>query len=156
MNKETESIISTMQEILSGSPWFGKSVLTILDDINPDIVHKKPKENAHSMIELLYHMVTWIEFTQHRLEKVQQTDTAAFNALDWRATNSTDHTWNTGISNVKAGTNKIIELLKKASGQLLEEKVDYREYNFRYLLNGLMQHNIYHLGQIAYVNKLLS
>jgi len=30
-----------------------------------------------------------------------------------------------------------------------------REYNYRFLLNGLMQHNIYHLGQIAFLKNLL-
>jgi hypothetical protein len=46
--------------------------------------------------------------------------------------------------------------LKKKEDAFLEEKVDYRNYNFRFLLNGLVQHDIYHLGQIAYVGKMLA
>lgn len=145
-----------MQEVLSGNPWFGKPALTILNEINPGIVHQKPNKNAHSIIELLYHMITWAEFTQHRLEKIQQTNMAAFEALDWRETNAENHTWNNGVSHFTSVINIIIELLNNASDLILDEKVDYRNYNFRHLLNGLIQHNIYHLGQIAYVNKLLS
>jgi hypothetical protein len=34
--------------------------------------------------------------------------------------------------------------------------VDERKYNFRKLLHGLIQHDIYHLGQIAYIKKIAS
>lgn len=155
MQTEIEAIIHSMQEILSGEPWYGKSFLTMVNDIDPSKVHQKPNNNSHSMIEILFHMVTWAEFTQHRLEKDQHFDLHAFEALDWRQTNPEIHTWNAGIAQFTTATNKIIELLKSCSDPLLEDKVDYRKYNFRYLLNGLIQHNIYHLGQIAYVKKLL-
>jgi len=46
--------------------------------------------------------------------------------------------------------------LEKRDDEFLKEMVDYRKYDFRFLLNGLMQHNIYHLGQVAYLKKLLS
>jgi hypothetical protein len=49
----------------------------------------------------------------------------------------------------------IVEQLKTKDDSFLKEIVDYRDYNFRFLLNGLIQHNIYHIGQIAYIKKLL-
>lgn len=156
MNTEINAIINSMQEVLSGGPWYGKSVLEMLNQINNDVIYKKPNDNSHSLIEILYHMVTWAEFAQHRLERDRDTDMTALEALDWRETNPEIHTWNNGISQFTAATNKTIEILKDSSDDILEEKVDFREYNFRYLLNGVIQHNIYHIGQIAYLNKLLS
>ena len=50
---------------------------------------------------------------------------------------------------------KIIAGLKKKDDAFLKEIVDYRKYNFRFLINGMIEHNIYHLGQIAYLNKIL-
>jgi len=76
-------------------------------------------------------------------------------ALDWRAINPAIHTWESGVAQFTEATYTIIRLLEAPSEKLLDEKVDYRDYNFRHLLNGLVQHNIYHLGQIAYVKKLL-
>ncbi|MCY7309203.1 MAG: hypothetical protein LH619_00365 [Chitinophagaceae bacterium] len=43
----------------------------------------------------------------------------------------------------------------KKDDDFLVEPVDYRKYNFRFLLNAMIEHNIYHLGQVAYVNKML-
>ncbi len=51
---------------------------------------------------------------------------------------------------------KIIKELKTKEDSSLKEKVDYRSYNFQFLLNGLIEHTIYHLGQIAYIHKLLN
>lgn len=156
MKTEIESIIASLQEVLSGNPWYGKSLLAVLNGIDPSIVHKKPDSESHSIIELLYHMVTWAEFTERRLAKDKNMDLEAFRALDWRKTDPETHTWNNGISEFTSEINKIIKLLKDSGDEILEDKVDYREYNFRYLLNGLIHHNIYHIGQIAYVNKLFS
>jgi len=51
---------------------------------------------------------------------------------------------------------ELMATLEMADDSLLDEKVDYRDYNFRTLLDGLLTHNIYHVGQIAVVHKLLS
>ena len=59
MNKEIQSIIRNLIQVNSGEPWFGRAVYTILDEIDPAIVYQKPNENSHSLIQLLYHMVTW-------------------------------------------------------------------------------------------------
>jgi hypothetical protein len=58
---------------------------------------------------------------------------------------------------LKATHNKIIDLLKhKKDDNFLGDIVPLRKYNFRFLLNGLIQHNIYHLGQVAYLKKMLA
>ena len=156
MNVEIQKIIGSMQEVLNGEPWYGKSFHNLLAEINPDIVYTKIGDNSHSLIDLIYHMVTWSDFTKQRLQKDKSLDLSTFDKLDWRQTAAISHTWNNGISEFTASTNAIIEILKTCTDDLLEEKVDYRDYNFRVLLNGLYQHNIYHIGQIAFLNKALS
>ncbi len=155
MNNEIRSIIDNLKEVLSGNPWYGKSVMALFDEIDPAIVYYKPNDQSHSLIELLFHMVTWAEFTQHRLMKDRQMDSDTVEVLDWREIDPAIHTWENGVAQFTEATNLIIQLLEASSDQLPDEKVDYRDYNFRILLNGLVQHNIYHLGQIAYVKKLL-
>ena len=155
MNTEINAIIKSKEDVLSGGPWYGKAVLVMLNEVNEENVFKKPNQTSHSLMELLYHMVTWAEFAQHRLEKNKEVNMNAFEALDWRETSPEIHTWNNGIAQLTAATNKTIEILKSCSDDMLEEKVDYRDYDFRYLLNGVIQHNIYHIGQIAYLNKML-
>jgi uncharacterized damage-inducible protein DinB len=156
MNKEIQTIITNLDQVLNGQPWYGRPVYEILEEADGDIQYIKPNSNSHSLIDLLYHMVSWAEFTQKRIEKEQIENLAVFEALDWRQIDPDAHDWQKGLAALKASHNKIIELLQTKDDAFLEEKVDYRKYNFRFLLNGLIQHNIYHLGQIAYVSKLLA
>jgi uncharacterized damage-inducible protein DinB len=156
MRKETDYIITSIRAVLEGQPWFGRSVMELLRETDLATVYKKPNENSHSLIELLYHMITWAEFTLKRLEKDMEKDLAAFEKLDWREIDPSEHTWEKGVAQFKVTHDLIIDLLEtKENDDWLKEKVDYREYNFRFLVLGLIQHDIYHIGQIAYLQKLL-
>ncbi len=109
------------------------------------------------MIELLWHMNTWAEFTLGGLENRTVEQMKVIEANDWRNIDPKIHTWKKGIEQLKATHNKIIELLKqKEDDSFLGDIVPLRKYNFRFLLNGLIQHNIYHLGQVAYLKKMLA
>ena len=114
MNQEIQSIIRRIESVNNGEPWFGRAAYSIMEEVNAKKAYIKPNNTEHSLIELLYHMITWADFTLKRIEKN-----------------------------------------KKNDDDFLLEMVDYRKYNFRFLINGMIQHNIYHLGQIAYLKKLL-
>ena len=83
MNKELQSIINSLQRVNTGQPWYGRPVYEMLEEIDPTIVYKKPNKQ-HSLIELLYHMITWADFTLKRIEGDKEKDMAAFEKLDWR------------------------------------------------------------------------
>ena len=153
MDKEIRSIIRNLENTLDGEPWFGRPVYEILREVDQSVASRKPTPEAHSLIELLYHMLTWASFTLKRIEKDTINDLAAFEKLDWREIDPQIHGWEEGLSEFIATHQEMIAHLKTKDDSFLDEKVDYRNYNYRFLLNGLIQHNIYHIGQIAYVKK---
>ncbi len=155
MKKEIEITIRSLRDILDGTPWFGRSVYVLLDEVDQSKVFIKPNESSHSLIELLYHMNTWSDFVLKRIEKEQIKDMVAFEEMDWRKIDKATHDWNTGVAEFKSIHQNIIDLLETKDDEFLNEKVDYRKFDFRFLLNGLIQHDIYHLGQIAYLSKLV-
>ena len=157
MSKETQYIIKSFEATLSGQPWFGRAVYEILQEGDESKVQTKPNGTEHSMIELLWHMNTWAEFVLGSLENRTVEQMKAIEANDWRNIAPKTNTWKKGIEQLKATHNKIIELLKqKEDDNFLGDIVPLRKYNFRFMLNGLIQHNIYHLGQVAYLKKMLS
>ncbi len=156
MNKEIQSIIRHIENVHNGEPWFGKAVFTLLEEVNISTVYEKPNDAPHSQIDLLYHMITWADFTLKRLEKNTISDLKATENLDWREINPKKHNWSKGLKELKTILKKIITILKKKDDGFLKEIVDYRKYNYRFLLNGMIEHNIYHIGQIAFLNKMLN
>lgn len=155
MNKEVQSITRNFENTLSGTPWFGRAVFEILGEIDESKASIKPNNAEHSLLDLLYHMITWAEFTLDRIQKDTGKNVKYFEDLDWRQIDPKKHSWKKGVVELKRIHEEIVSILKQKDDEFLKEPVNHREYNYRFLLNGLIQHNIYHLGQIAYVNKLL-
>ena len=156
MSKETQYITKTFESTLSGQPWFGRGVYEMLDEIDESIVKMKPNDNSHSLLELLWHLNTWAEFTLANLEGRSVIDLKAIEKNDWRDLDPVVHSWRNGVRELRSIHDRIIaELNKKEDDDFLSDMVPTRQYNFRFMLNGLIQHNIYHLGQIAYVKKML-
>jgi uncharacterized damage-inducible protein DinB len=156
MNKEILSIIKNIENILSGQPWFGRPVYDLLNEADKTKVYTKPYDKEHSLIELLYHMITWAEFTLSRLDTSLPVNLAASEEMDWREINPAVHDWQAGMDEFKKVHEQIIAILQTKEDSFLSGIADERKYNYRFLLNGLIQHNIYHAGQIAFINKLLS
>ena len=153
-NKEVQSIITNLERVLTGEPWYGEAVMPMLKKIHPAVVYINPK-NSHAAIEILYHMITWAEFTLSRVQNKQDYDVQAVEELDWRIIDPKIHTWAKGLDEFEQLHKQLVAELQTKDDAFLSEMVDYRKYNFRFLLNGLIQHNIYHLGQIAFLKNLL-
>jgi uncharacterized damage-inducible protein DinB len=156
MNKETQSIIRNLENTLSGQPWFGRAVFEILKEVDESKVNIKPNSTEHSLLELLWHMNTWAEFVLASLENRPAAEMKAIEELDWRTPDPAIHTWKNGIDALQSTHKKITGLLSAKDDSLLGEMVPTRQFNYRFMLNGLIHHNIYHLGQVAYVKKLLA
>src|SRR5215831_13568389 len=118
MNKEIQSIITNLERVNTGQPWYGRAVYEMLDEIDPAIVYKKPNKQ-HSLIELLYHMITWADFTLQRIKGDKKKDMAEFEKLDWREIDPKVHTWKKGMEQFKTTHTEIIDLLKEKDDDFL-------------------------------------
>lgn len=154
MNAEIKSLVNRIETVHNGEPWFGRPVFALLDDIDPASAYHCPGGVPHSAAELLYHMITWAEFTLKRIEEDPEYDPALMEELDWRPLNPKVHTWKKGLAAYKSVLKKIITRLAKKEDAFLDEKVNFRKYNFRFLVNGMIEHTIYHSGQIAFLAKM--
>lgn len=156
MKTEVQSIIADLGNTLDGAPWFGRPVYALLREVDDSIAFKRPVTGSHSLIDLLYHMLTWSQFSLDRLSKAKIDDMNAFDKTDWREIDPEIHNWDEGLAELIATHQQIIAILQTKDDAFLNEPVEYRSYDFRYLLKGLVQHNIYHAGQVAFLKKLLA
>jgi uncharacterized damage-inducible protein DinB len=150
-----EHIIKQMKDAWDGDPWFGRSVKDLLFEIEEHLVFEKPS-GQHSILELLWHMNTWKAFTISRLKEEEGKTVAQFEADDWRVLDHSDRAlWKKGLKEFESLQHELTTLVEQFPESKLTQKVRDRKYDFRHLLNGIVQHDIYHIGQIAYVKKLL-
>lgn len=156
MNQEIFFIAEQLKDAYQGDPWYGRPLKALLAEVPEDQAFQKPA-GQHSLLELLWHTITWQEFTLHSLQPVEGRSLAYFEAMDWRPLDHADTSlWAAGLARLDETQNELIALLQRQEDSLLHQQVPERSYHFRKLLHGLVQHDIYHAGQIAYVRKLLT
>lgn len=156
MNQEILQIAEQLRDVYEGEPWFGRSISSILNEIDEAIVFKKAA-NQHSILELLWHTITWKEFTLSRLRHDDELSIKYFEENDWRMLDHSDKTlWQQGLREFSKLHNELVEIVRQQNDELLCQRVRDRKYDFRKLLYGIVQHDIYHLGQIAYIKKMLT
>ena len=154
MNREILLLAEQIKETYEGDPWFGRSVKALLAEVNDRIAFERPNEQ-HSILELVWHMITWREFTISRLRH-EDKDLHYFEVNDWRGLDHGDkNLWHQGLQRLQETQHELTLLMQQQDDAILSERVEGREYDFRTLLNGIIQHDIYHTGQIAYLTKLL-
>jgi uncharacterized damage-inducible protein DinB len=146
VNTEINRIIQTLKETYAGNPWHGPSVKDVIGEISCDLsLVRLP--HTHSIIEIISHMTAWRNFTIERLQKNDQyeiTDEKNFPLLS---------NWATAVKGLDETQEKLIQVLQHIPDVKLNDNVPNRPYSFYTLLHGIIQHDIYHLGQLVLIKK---
>lgn len=154
-NKEILQLTGQLRTAFNGDPWYGKSLTALIAEVDEAFAFQKPA-GQHSILELLWHIITWKEFTVSRLQNGNSGDAHKFEELDWRPLDHADPgLWPLGLQRLTEVHNTLADVLEQQTDDLLARQVKDRAYDFRCLLSGIIQHDIYHAGQIAYILKLL-
>ena len=139
--------IKQLEMVWDGTPWYGLPFEKTLDDLNEDYVFKKETGFTHSIAEVLVHVNSW---RQNLLEMLAGNGSFAIlpdSELDW-AGHVDEMNWTDILNETKSLHQTVLTALSNQSDDLLEKTVPEREYNYKYLIHGVVQHDIYHLGQI--------
>jgi len=153
MNRiEVRRISGMMSNVFDGAAWHGPSILGVLNKISPEQAYKS---NVHirSVCELVRHMISWKIFAVERLKG--HNDFEITKKENWKE-NSKENPmiWNEIVNDLKKSHNQLIDTLEHINDEKLSEEVEGKAYDFYTLLHGVMQHDLYHLGEIVLLSKL--
>lgn len=152
---ELASIINQFDQVFDNDPWYGNSIDTILGSVDPDIVLDAPAPGIHSIAELVSHMITWREFAEKRLQGNDQYLPDQKESFSWRKQYpERDKAWVFLRQQLATGQRNLLTLLHQSDNCLLDLKVPGTSYSYRDLLNGIIQHDLYHIGQISLIGKM--
>jgi len=110
-----------------------KNAKALITEVNEQAVFEKPN-GQHSILELVWHMITWREFTINRLRNDKENDLRYFEVNDWQ---NLDHNnkslWQQALHRLHQTQNELIEVLQTQKDNLLSKTVEGRNYDFRKL-----------------------
>jgi len=153
MNEKIQKLITTSIESFEGNPWLGDSLMTKLKGIDFNLVNKRLPNSNNSIALIVQHLINWRIFMIEKLEENHLFDIELNSTEDWtEITIKNKQEWIRLLDNLIATQNKLIKKLKhKNNDSFLYKKTSGREYNFEYLIEGIIQHDTYHCGQIGLI-----
>ncbi len=148
----SETILQKMKEVQVGKPWYGTSVEELLCRVDPNFAFERSPKMPYSIASLLAHMIYWKKYASDVLEdnKAERDQQASFSTTSFGKPGP--ETWFEMIHIFKELNAKITKWLDENMIDPYEE-VKGTRYNLRALLEGITEHDIYHVGQIALLTK---
>ena len=153
---ETARLADQIRRAFEGDAWHGDSIKELLAGVTADTASAKPIENAHSIWELVLHIAAWDDAVFRRIggAAVELTTQQDFPPV----TDTSLAAWRRTVSHLEQAHNQLIEAVAGFPDSRLQDQVpgkteDY--YDFYYMFSGIVQHELYHAGQIALLKKAL-
>lgn len=154
-NKLIENIIRQYRDIQEHELWLDENFKKKIDTLPESFVFERPLAELHSVAELISHILVWRKDSILKLngQSSKLTMESPENWLNNEVLREIG--WETLKSEFYQSQNDIIALIENKTDDYLESVAE-DGYKFKYLLEGLIHHDLYHLGQIGIVIKLIN
>jgi uncharacterized damage-inducible protein DinB len=149
---EIERILEQYDRVLHGDAWHGDPIWQILDSISAGCAAARPLADTHTIWEIVLHMTFWDGVAARRL--AGERDGLDVEALNFPAPpEPTEGNWQKTRDAFRAGNQRLREAMAKLDPAWLDELSAAGKRTFYDEAHGVIQHDVYHAGQIALLKK---
>ncbi len=149
---ETHRINSQLKRANQGPAWHGPSLRELLDDVTADQAAAHPIPGAHSIWELVNHIIAWEQISKQRLEGDAMKNPP--DEVNFPPVNDTSESaWQKTLEQLAASNQSLRDAVKLFDDNRLDDLVPEANYSNYFMLHGVIQHDLYHAGQIALLKK---
>ena len=148
--------IRQFEEIYAGPAWLGESFTDKFSYLSDEDAFLKPLPYVHCVAEVLSHVIEWRKEVLFRL----QTHTRSLemrDPVDWRTQAELKQLgWSNLLEQFEEIQESILAFLHSKEDDWLEiEFPNERPLTHGTLIEGLIHHDIYHLGQIGLITRMV-
>ncbi len=156
----SDQLADLVTRVMTGDPWHGPNVATLLDDVTAAEAAATPVPGLHSIWQLVLHMTGWAREVHARLDGAPAGEPAAG---DWPEPPSpTASAWARDRKALFAAHEALAAAIQRVAPAGLDTPVvDHRDRAAgtglsKFLtLHGLVHHTVYHAGQIAQLRRAI-
>jgi len=149
---EVDRICRQMQRASEGEAWHGPSLLEILGGVTAEVAAARPIPDAHSIWEILLHLTATQELVLARLQGVPKTLSPE---EDWPVVSEpTEEAWREAVEEQKRSEERLRERIASFPDERLGEPLVPRGSSAYDNFHGIVQHNLYHAGQMVLLKKM--
>ena len=146
--RRVEQMLLQLNSAWDGEPWYGTPLRIMLQGIDATTASRRPLAEGHTIAELTAHATTWMEVVRERLagQKPEVPPERDFPPVDGLA-------WPELLARLDRAHSALVDTVARMDDADFEKVVAGKDYTAAFMLDGLIQHNIYHAGQIALLKK---
>jgi len=145
---ESERIADQLHRAFHGKAWHGPAVKEALEGVSAGTALARPFPEAHSIWELVHHLAAWIGEVDATVRG--KTYESLKGDRDWPpVTEISSAAWEQSLGRLE----KVEASLEEAVGGFPPEKLGEGDRSCYHLLHAIVQHNVYHAGQIVLLKK---
>ena len=149
MSTESKRIADQLHRAYQGGAWHGPALRELLRGVTAKQAAARPLRGAHSIWELALHITAWKKAVRRRLlgEAIELSP-----RQDWPPVDKTA-AWRKTLKALETAHRELKKTVARLPESRLKEVVPGRKHTVYVMLHGLVQHDLYHAGQIALLKK---
>ncbi len=152
---EIERILDQLKRAYEGEAWHGPSVKEVLNGVTAAQAHARPLSEGHTIYELTRHIAVWEDVGRRRLQG-DPANVPISSPEDWPpAEDTSESAWAQAQSALDRGHQALVEAIDRVEESRLDEPIMEGKSSVYVTLHGVIQHDLYHAGQIAILKKAL-
>lgn len=158
MRTPRDEVIDELRRAHAGTPWHGPSRATVLEGLTPAQAAWKPRDDAHSIWELVLHMMSW---TDEVMQRAKGRVAGEPDDGDWPEVPApTAAAWSDALHALDAAHDAMVRTVRELREERFAERVGTgsdpggKGISVRAMLLSLAQHDVYHTGQCAMLKRL--
>lgn len=155
----SEDLQQNLQQVLSGNPWYGSPVYTIIGEVSFEAAFQKPLGSVHNIAGIVLHIVAW---TEEVIDRLNGMDAQQPTSGDWPDPGIPDEQkWHNYVNDFKLVNLNLLGTIENLPDENWYNLVNGTVENdpgttYEALVRGLIQHHIYHAAQIALLNRMIN
>ncbi len=148
---EIERIIEQLNRAFWKNAWHGPALMEILSDVSAALAAARSIPNAHTIWEIVLHIASWKSIVERRL---RGEIVSATSEQDWPPVQGLSAAaWQQTMAELQQAHDSLVHTLSKMSDTQLETKSPGQDIPKYITVHGLVQHDLYHAGQISLLKK---
>jgi len=149
---ESKRIADQLRRAFEGPAWHGPSLKALLADVTAEKAATRPIPGGHSIWEIVLHVTAWETIALRRLQGGAFEDPPG--EVDWPPVDEvSEKSWQRTLDGLERSNVALREAIELIDDARLNDIVPVKNYSVYYMLHGVIQHDLYHGGQIAILRK---
>lgn len=151
MTSETERIADQLHRAYAGHAWHGPALRQLLRGVTPRQAAARPLRRAHTIWELVLHITAWKGAVLRRMQGKALSLSGAKNFPPMPK--ATAANWKSSLAALQGAQEGLRRAVAALPEKRLKQIVPGKRYTLYFMLHGLVQHDLYHAGQVALLKK---